>query len=198
MRHSTLVLLSMDRFLAALRARGRLITSAATVVAVGVVASLIDSSPHGASPRAIRGEIDLSSWDFERSGPAVLNGEWLFVDRRMSDEFAAVDQASPVLASVPGAWPVGGGAFGLPRHHGFGTYVLRVTLPASAVGQKLAIQTGYAYSAHRLYANGVLVATSGISSMSKSRSTVVNSLSCSARSSSSHPACSAKRLSAIA
>jgi len=159
----------MARLLSALRARGRLIASVATVVAVGIVASLFDSTPHGTSPSAIHGAVDLSSWDFERSGPAALSGEWLFVDKRMSDEFSAVDQASPVLASVPGAWPVGGGAFGLPRHHGFGTYVLRVTLPASAAGQKLAIQTGYAYSAHRLYANGVLVATSGIPSASGER-----------------------------
>ena len=31
-----------------------------------------------AAPQAIKGEIDLTDWDFQKDGPISLKGEWFF------------------------------------------------------------------------------------------------------------------------
>ncbi|MCB1193909.1 MAG: hypothetical protein H7A23_24770 [Leptospiraceae bacterium] len=79
-------------------------------------------------PFGIKGQIDLSEWDFERDGPVVLKGEWEFFWNRFNVEIKESDQ--PYYLK-PGFWDsltknkekIGG--------IGYGTYRLHIQLPSN-------------------------------------------------------------------
>ena len=125
----------------------------ATVVAF---ASLFDAPPASGVPHARNGAIDLSRWDFVQGGSARLAGEWRYTDGMW---LGGSGSGTAVPAQVPGGWPVAGANANAPRRWGFGTYALTVKLPAGA--RKLALDTGYVYSAYRVLANGIEVASGG-------------------------------------
>ena len=115
-----------------------------------VVASGAAAAP---VPAPARGAIDLSTWNFQDDGQVSLGGQWSFYSGRWANE---IDGAIPVGGELPGAWDDSGHV-----GHGFGTYTLKLVLPAAPEGERFAILTGYIYSAYRVYANGELIATSG-------------------------------------
>ena len=104
-----------------------------------------------AAPVAKDGTLDLSQHDFTREANPLLRGEWKFYPSRWANE---LDGAHSVLEAVPGRWNAG-------DYKGYGTYVLKLTLPPAPEGERFAVNTGYTFSSYRLYANGALIAASG-------------------------------------
>ena len=77
-------------------------------------------------PIAKNGVIDLRDWDFEKYGPAHLQGEWLFYWQQLILEGEGVD---PIVAPVPSRWTkykLNGKPL---AQSGYGTYKLKVLLP---------------------------------------------------------------------
>ena len=114
-------------------------------------------------PVPVGGSVDLSQWNFQRDGSVSLSGQWKFFDKTWASELAAPG-AEGHNAAVPGPWPVTEKSSTVPRMDGYGTYVLKLKLPTARDGEAFAIDTGYVLSAYRVYANGQLIAESGIPS----------------------------------
>jgi len=139
------------------RSRLAWIAGGLLVLAAGAYAVL--SSPTVTAPAPRAGFVDLSRWNFARDGTARLAGEWLYFDRRW---VAAIGdgRTGGARAPVPGLWPVRG-RDGEIRANGFGTYALRLRLPAPPFGDTFAIDTGQIRSAYRLYADNKIIAEGG-------------------------------------
>lgn len=77
-------------------------------------------------PKAVKGVLDLSQWNFEKDGPVKLDGEWEFHWKKLAEDISNVEEKRYL---VPGAWnsfqdsgePVGG--------IGYATYRLRILMP---------------------------------------------------------------------
>ncbi|MBB6691514.1 histidine kinase [Cohnella xylanilytica] len=115
-------------------------------------------------PRAVRGALDLSSWDFHRDGKAELNGEWEFYPNRLlaPEDFrgGAAPEAGRYI-QVPSKWNGEGmGAWGA------GTYRLKVRL--NPTEELLAIQKTIVRFSDKLFVNGELVGQAGEPGLSRS------------------------------
>jgi signal transduction histidine kinase len=116
--------------------------------------------PNVALPGPSHGYLDLSHWSGVERGTVSLAGEWQYFDKTWARDVPSSSDGG-LSARVPGPWPVFEPKSSSPRMNGFGTYVLRLKLPAAPDGEDFAIDTGYVLSAYRLYANGKLVVARG-------------------------------------
>lgn len=126
------------------------------------------------TPKAVRGHIDVSSWDFSK-GALKLDGEWeLYFDQLLEPADFAGGRAPELTGyvNVPGSWQnVTGAARRIPRH-GVATFRLVVTgLPSIQDGPGLLQPTShapwmleipYARTAYRLWVNGEFLASNGV------------------------------------
>lgn len=113
----------------------------------------VTSAGAWAAPQPANGSLDLSAWDFRADGSVGLDGAWRVYHGRWAHE---IDGATPVVRSMPERWTNAGEA-----GRGYATYALTLTLPPAADGERYAVDTGYFYTAYRVYANGELIASSG-------------------------------------
>lgn len=122
--------------------------------------ALFNQAQAPVTPKADRGRIDLSSWDFEEKGPVALNGKWEFYWSRFSDSTGFPPAQTPVAyASVPGIWNnEKQNGHPLPAE-GYATYALHVVLPDT--GQVYMINVRTVSNAYRLRIDGKLVGTNG-------------------------------------
>ncbi len=118
--------------------------------------------PNWSAPEARQGVLDLSRWDFGRSGFVNLDGEWTFYPGRLLSpgdiRSEGADSAKTVTAHIPNAWQGGRSpdeASGTP----YGTYRLKIRLKES--GGSYGIRVNNINRAHRLYVNGVLIGSGG-------------------------------------
>lgn len=118
----------------------------------------------GATPahealRAQRGVLDLRQWNPEAQGPVRLDGQWQFHWARLLEPAAAPAEPAPAFAELPERWDdyrlEGASPVGL----GYATYRLLILLPPGE--QTLALRVPAINSAHRLWANGVLLSRAG-------------------------------------
>src|SRR5688500_18279687 len=77
------------------------------LIPVGVLLyALVNQTQEIPEPKANRGEIDLSEWDFTHNGSVRLNGEWMFTwkedDLPEPDFNALLAKGTPM--PVPGIW----------------------------------------------------------------------------------------------
>jgi signal transduction histidine kinase len=133
---------------------GVLVACAVLAAALGLGASSLPQPTH-MSPTPKAGQVDLSQWRFARDGSLPLTGYWLYFDHSWGPKGDAV------YAQVPGPWPSFDARSGGTRRNGFGTYVLRLKLPAAPEGDRFALDTGQIYSAYRIIANGRVIAAPG-------------------------------------
>ena len=117
-----------------------------------------------ALPQARHGEIDLAAYDFHRSGPVALDGEWAFYwDRLLTPgDFEAggpVPEKTGYLV-FPGSWAgVAHDGHPLPGT-GQATFLLRI-LPGPRE-RHLTLRLFDIQAAYRLWINGTFVAHSGV------------------------------------
>ncbi|AOP36143.1 guanylate cyclase [Leptospira tipperaryensis] len=118
-------------------------------------------------PKAEKGILDLTHWNFEANGPALLEGEFRFLWNQLSQESWT---ESSLFATVPKSWvkldnPEGNK---FPSE-GYATYFLKIKLPDSLVGQELAFQSDISETAYEIYINSKKlgsIGTVGVSSES--------------------------------
>jgi len=116
------------------------------------------------SPASVKGELNLSDWNFAEQGIVPLDGEWTFYPGRFvppqADQPASGTQTAGFV-TVPNHWEkyaIDGQA--VPAI-GYGTYRLRVHLPQDENVGILGIYVKNVKSAHRIFVNGQEVGSSG-------------------------------------
>ncbi|MBM9579327.1 adenylate/guanylate cyclase domain-containing protein [Leptospira sp. 201903070] len=102
-------------------------------------------------PKAEKGVLDLTGWNFDENGPALLEGEFRFLWKHFSQEPWTENST---FATVPKSWVkfenVDGNKF---SSEGYATYLLRIKLPDSLVGQELALQSDISETAYEISIN---------------------------------------------
>lgn len=109
-------------------------------------------------PKADRGVLDLTNWDFEQNGSVWLNGEWAFYRDRLliPEAIEANKEATPSFIRVPNNTlnPLNEQ---IPNAD-VGTYRLIVR---SDQDRMFGLKTSYIYYSNKIYVNGQLVGSSG-------------------------------------
>lgn len=126
----------------------------ALVLGIGLsLASRATGAAEAAAPGARNGQLDLTAWDFEREGPAQLDGEWDFYWQQLLAPGQLPPGAPALRAMVPGDWNqlVGTGL-------GAATYRLRIACTGDA---PLALQIPMQHTAFALFVNGQLAVAHG-------------------------------------
>ena len=140
------------------------LTALAVCVALGASIGIwFWSGVRNAEPSPRSGILDLGGWNFARDGSVSLAGQWLYFDRSW-EQRSHLGAASAVGARVPGPWPAREANSGEVRQQGFGTYTLKIHLPAATAGDTFVVNSGQILAAYRLFANGRLIAAPGIPS----------------------------------
>lgn len=107
--------------------------------------------------RAVKGVLDLRSWDWNEKPNLNLDGEWLFEWGVFSDPAEASGNAVPI--KVPSIWnnlKVGGSSVGA---RGYGTY--RLTILVDPAVDHLALYSTVISTAYRVYIDGAMVNQTG-------------------------------------
>lgn len=126
------------------------------LIPVGVlIYALFNQTQEVPKPKAGKGEIDLSRWNFEDGGNVPLNGEWQFCWRSFE---VCSDPDSLDYINVPGIWNGHEGRNGKLSAEGHATYAVKVRLPQVGMYSLNMLTVSNAYS---LSVNGVPKAHNG-------------------------------------
>jgi signal transduction histidine kinase len=133
------------------------------IVSLSVFAGCGQITPHKTQPRAIKGVLDLSDWDFETDGPVDISGEYEFYWRQLltpeSFSHAELPKRGGFI-KVPEYWN-GYELNGMKlTGAGYATYRLTVLLKDSLSG-KLAFKFLDMGTAYAVFANGVKILSVG-------------------------------------
>ncbi|MBM9501222.1 adenylate/guanylate cyclase domain-containing protein [Leptospira sp. 201903071] len=119
-------------------------------------------------PKAEKGILDLTGWNFDEHGPALLEGEFRFLWNQFSRESWTENS---LFTTVPKSWVkfenVDGNKF---PSDGYATYFLKIKLPDSLVGQELALQSDISETAYEIYINSKKLGSIGTVGDSSERS----------------------------
>lgn len=113
-------------------------------------------------PKAVKGVLDLTRWDFHRDGPVDLSGEWEFYWEAFLSEEDLQDGQVPknrLYITVPGIWnglSVQGREI---NGHGYATYRLKILLKPQQ--DAMAFKFLSMGTAYRLYVNGQELCSDG-------------------------------------
>jgi PAS domain S-box-containing protein len=113
-------------------------------------------------PRAVKGILDLTHWDFGKDGPVYLNGEYEFYweQHLQPSDFSIPSHQARTFVNVPGFWSnQQPGGKSLPGQ-GFATYRLRVLL--NGAQRSLALRFQDMGTAFAVYVNGQLLGSVGV------------------------------------
>jgi AraC-like DNA-binding protein len=114
-------------------------------------------------PRAVRGVLDLSTWDFARDGFVTLEGEWEFYWKKFlypRDFFPTRPEGRIEYAVLPSPWNPGLKMYLPDSYRGYATYRLKVNLDP-ALSTRPGLRVHIIHSAGEIFANGVLVHENG-------------------------------------
>ncbi len=106
-------------------------------------------SPTPSKPKAVKGFLDLSHWNFEQQGTVELRGEWEFYWQKIIRSSDTTTKS--VYQVVPQRW--NGAQIGntiLPRE-GYATYRLKIRLALPYQNVRMAFKMGYVNSAYKIF-----------------------------------------------
>jgi len=109
-------------------------------------------------PVAVKGELDLTDYDFSEQGVLKIEGDWRFYWQ----EFIDPDKPQPQVAKiipVPSAWNQLDDIIPEIEGKGFASYHLRVTMPANL--DRAALRFTEVFSASSVYVNGQQIGSNG-------------------------------------
>ena len=134
------------------------------ILLMGALAILCECSSHKTeNPRAVRGTIDFTGWDFTRDGAASLDGEWEFYPSQFLNPGDVTKPKADYRARfmhVPGGWNPGWRIYSGTLASGYATYRLRIIIGNRHISG-IGLRIGFVRSAYRLYVNGELVHEAG-------------------------------------
>ncbi|KEQ23933.1 sensor histidine kinase [Paenibacillus tyrfis] len=137
---------------------------------VGLIAGERLFFTYGNSPTAVRGELDLRGWDWDRKGYLPLNGEWEFYwnEFKHPADLAADRFGAPSYARLPGSWNGTTKDGKVLTGEGYATYRLKILL--SDDERMLALRLPPIYTSYKLWVNGKEIASAGTASRSEPES----------------------------
>ena len=123
------------------------------------------------SPKAVKGVLDLTHWDFGEDGPVYLNGEYEFYwkEHVSPSNFSNASHQSLIFVNVPGFWNNQVLEGKRLSGKGYASYRLRVLL--NGVQQSLAMRIQDMGTAYAAYVNGHPLGSVGVPG--KNRETTV-------------------------
>ena len=118
-------------------------------------------------PRAVKGVLDLSDWDFERDGKVDLYGQWEFYYGAFLDSasFVTAKNNKPKYIEVPSLW--NGYDWNGKELPGSGYATYRLVVKSKNLNKVMGLRVGDMYSSYRLFINGKQVAANGIPGKTK-------------------------------
>ncbi|NNL42438.1 MAG: adenylate/guanylate cyclase domain-containing protein, partial [Desulfobacterales bacterium] len=126
------------------------------------------------TPKAVKGVLDLSSWDFDKDGPIDLSGEYEFFWNQLisPEDFLSVNTPGKSgFIVVPGFWH----SFESEKIHlaaeGYATYRLRIVFGPKIETRSMAIKSMDMGTAFNLFLNGKKV--SSVGKVGKTRETSI-------------------------
>lgn len=114
-------------------------------------------------PQAIQGVLDLTEWDFEKSGAVILSGEWEFYWGTLLSPQDFQKPSKPVKSGfikAPAVWngyTING--MKLPRD-GYATY--RLVIKTNSKNDIFTLKTRYMFSAYKLWVDNKLLCARGV------------------------------------
>ena len=113
-------------------------------------------------PKAVKGMLDLTHWDFEKDGPVYLNGEYEFYwkEHVSPPEFSNPSHQPRIFVNVPGFWNNQALNGERPPGQGYATYRLRVLL--NRVQESLAMRFLDMGTAFAVFVNGGSLGSVGV------------------------------------
>ncbi|PIB36002.1 hypothetical protein BFP72_11650 [Reichenbachiella sp. 5M10] len=111
-------------------------------------------------PQIEKGFLDLRGWEFQKSAPISLDGEWEFYWEQLifPNEFDSGNY-TPIFRQFPKLWKNDTIANAVITNRGFATQRLRVVL--NSVTPELAISVPHFYSSYILFINGEYISANG-------------------------------------
>jgi signal transduction histidine kinase/FixJ family two-component response regulator len=123
--------------------------------ALTILLHLLSCNAPGNRPRVIQGEIDLRNYDFTKSPPVELNGDWEFYPFHLLMPGEDRSSLVRVYAPVPKAWNHLKLDNGNMPGIGYGTYRLVIHIDPDLPGNRvLALRTLEQFTAVRIFLNG--------------------------------------------
>lgn len=148
------------------------------VILLATAGNVTASEKNGKSPRATCGVFDLQGYPLAKGEAVALDGEWeFFWGRLLTPEDFQLGQPVPESSgymSLPGRWTSHKSKGQALSGTGQATFRLRL-LPAHNTG-RLSLRLFDIHEAYKLWANGVLVAQSGVPGISAETEVPVRSL----------------------
>jgi PAS domain S-box-containing protein len=113
-------------------------------------------------PKAVKGILDLTHWDFEKDGPVDLHGEYEFhwEQHLQPSDFSNPSDQTQSFINVPGFWSKQRLEGRKLPGQGYATYRLRVLL--NGAQQSLALRFQDMGTAYRVYVNGKVLDSVGV------------------------------------
>jgi methyl-accepting chemotaxis protein len=148
----------------------RIATLAAALIILAIAVSSCAGDTRSSRPAAAKGQLDASSWDFEKNGAIPLNGEWEFYWGKLvppSEFEAGTAGAMSGYIAVPGKWngfKTGGAEVG---NLGYATYRLKVAVSGERM---MALHSFDMGSAFRIFVDGREVFANGTVGESEEKS----------------------------
>lgn len=135
----------------------------AFVLLVGgtIFGDLYNESKLGKSPKAVGGELDLSTWDFAKQGIVNLDGQWEFFWQQLlqpADVKRTKEAYQAELVHVPDKWN-NYQQINPSTSDGFATYHLKVKMGDHS--DRLALKVPEIATAYKLFVNGQLLCSVG-------------------------------------
>jgi PAS domain S-box-containing protein len=132
----------------------------------------LNDPPRRIAPKAVKGVLDLSDWNFKIDGPVDLSGEWEFYWQQhlMPQDFALknADQKTGFI-EVPGYWK--GYELDGKKLPGYGYATYRLNIVLNKQQELLALRTVEISNAYIIFVNGQRVGSLG--QTGKNRATTV-------------------------
>jgi|GEM_PF-508539 len=123
-------------------------------------------------PKAVKGELDLSGWNFDKNGLIKLKGEWEFYWNHYITPDDVKNNNIPKktgFINLPGVWynqKING-----KKLHGYGYCSYRLIIKNIKTDKSLSIKIGEMLSAYTLFINGKKIVTAGKPGKNKKKST---------------------------
>ena len=118
-------------------------------------------------PIVENGVLDLSNYNFEKSGTIFLKGHWKFYwNKFLTPEQIEKDTTYGFL-KVPKSWKKQPYKNQILPVHGYGTYYLKIIINKKYLGEILKINSKYIPTASKIFLNGKLIGYSGKTGINK-------------------------------
>ncbi len=117
-------------------------------------------------PMAIKGMVNVSTWDFDNNGSIELNGEWLFIwDQLITPNSERIDTISGSYVKFPGIWT--DYSINNVTYPSYGSASYKLIIKGLEINREYALQIPDMYSSYQLWMGDKIISKNGQVGMKK-------------------------------